>query len=181
MLVQSSSSRSRSRSPCRLRQSSLADMRSKAAEAAASLSAAQAESDSTSSLAARLLSHMEAATQRRQEALEMRKTRSAAKQDLLLHRLVSANTLQVHGCAVACDRNLPHLQNAPLFEAHAPMTARTAFVWWLSYLVCAQEWVVWTLLPEVGARLRSILVTERESDCLPFPVHGTKCFDKQPA
>lgn len=66
-------------------------MRSKAAEAAASLSAAQAESD-TSSLAARLLSHMEAATQRRQEALEMRKTRSAAKQDLLLHRLVSAAT-----------------------------------------------------------------------------------------
>lgn len=66
-------------------------MRSKAAEAAASLSAAQAESD-MSSLAARLLSHMEAATQRRQEALEMRKTRSAAKQDLLLHRLVSAAT-----------------------------------------------------------------------------------------
>jgi hypothetical protein len=65
-------------------------MRSKAAEAAASLSAAQPDSDSTSELAARLLANMEAATQRRKEALEMRKARSAAKQELLLQRLVGS-------------------------------------------------------------------------------------------
>lgn len=64
-------------------------MRSKAAEAAASLTKAQADDDNTSSLAARLLSRMEAATQRRNEVLEQRKARSAAKQDLLLQRLVS--------------------------------------------------------------------------------------------
>jgi hypothetical protein len=65
-------------------------MRSKAAEAAASLSAAQPDSDSTSELAARLLANMEAATQRRKEALEMRKARFAAKQELLLQRLVGS-------------------------------------------------------------------------------------------
>lgn len=78
----------RPRSPRKLRQSALTDMRNRAAEAAASLTAAQPDSDATSSLAARLLAHMEAASQRRKEALEMRKARSAAKQDLLLHRLV---------------------------------------------------------------------------------------------
>jgi hypothetical protein len=80
----------RPRSPRKLRQTILTDMRSKAAEAAASLTAAQPDSDSTSELAARLLASMEAATQRRKEALEMRKARSAAKQELLLQRLVGS-------------------------------------------------------------------------------------------
>lgn len=81
---------SRPRSPRKVRQATLADMRNKAAEAAASLTAAQPDSDSTSALAARLLANMEAATQRRKEALEMRKARSAAKQELLLQRLVGS-------------------------------------------------------------------------------------------
>lgn len=89
-----SSSPTRPRSPRKLRQSSLTDMRTNAAKAAASLGAAsqlEPDADATSSLAARLLANMEAATQRRKEALEMRKARCAAKQDLLLQRLVSCS------------------------------------------------------------------------------------------
>lgn len=93
-------------------------MRSKAAEAAASLTAAQADSDSTTSLAARLLSHMEAATQRRNEALEQRKARSAAKQDLLLQRLVSLNTL------VAC--RIQSLPRHGRLQLQLPSALRTS-------------------------------------------------------
>jgi len=78
------------RSPRRLRQACLADIRRRAAEAAATLSTTQTDYENTSALAARLLSSMEAATQRRREAQEMKRARLAARTDLLLQRLVSS-------------------------------------------------------------------------------------------
>lgn len=115
-------SRSRSRSPRKAvgssRRSSLAGLRQRAAEAAASLSnggsSNQADADATSALAARILANMEAATARRKEALEGRKTKS---RDLLLQRLVSvvyvSHSTTQH--AVSCGLARTHKSQIPSF------------------------------------------------------------------